>query len=91
MKLKLLLLPVLRHQKARLPGITEEFGKDNGVIYVDRPEDVLKKAIELSRTDSIKDEGRKARRFVEKHSWDNITDEFEGVLDDTVRSSTRIR
>jgi glycosyltransferase involved in cell wall biosynthesis len=64
-----------------LPGIMKEFGDGNGVIYVDKPEDGLKKAIELIENGSIEEEGRRARRFVEKLSWDNITDEFEGVLE----------
>ncbi len=65
----------------RLPGILKEFGDDNGVIYVDTPEEVLKEAIKLVRTEIINEEGRKARRFVEKYSWDSITDEFEGILE----------
>ena len=63
-----------------LPGIMKEFGNDNGVLYVDRPEDALKKALELVENGCIEEEGRKARKFVEKYSWDSITDEFEGVL-----------
>jgi glycosyltransferase involved in cell wall biosynthesis len=68
-----------------LPGIMKEFGNDNGVIYVDKPEDVLKKAIELIENETLKEQGLKARRFVEKNSWDNITDEFEGVLEEVIR------
>lgn len=73
-----------------LPGIMKEFGKDKGVIYVDRPEDALKRAVELMEDGSIKEEGRKARKFVEKYSWKNITDEFEGVLEEVVRGVDRI-
>jgi len=73
-----------------LPGIMKEFGKDNGVIYVDRPEDVLEKAVELIENGGIEKEGRKARKFVEKYGWDNITDEFEGVLEEVVRGVDRI-
>ena len=68
-----------------LPGIMKEFGKDNGVIYVDRPEDVLKKAIELIENNRIEEEGKKARKFVEKYSWDNIVDEFEKVLEKVIQ------
>ena len=68
----------------RLPGILKEFGDDNGVIYVDTPEEVLKEAIELVRNGRAKEEGIKARRFVEKYSWDSITDEFESVLEDVI-------
>ena len=62
-------------------NVMTEFGGDNGVIYVDTPEDVLNKAIVLVRTERAKVEGRNARRFVEKYSWDSITDEFEMVLE----------
>ncbi len=64
----------------KLPGVIKEFGKDNGVTYADRPEDVLKKAIEMIKTDKIKKEGRKARKFVENNDWNKIVDEFEKVL-----------
>ena len=64
-----------------LPGIMKEFGKDNGVIYVDKPEDVLKKVVELIENGSIEEGGRKARKFVERYSWDNVVDEFESVLE----------
>jgi len=69
----------------KLPGIMKEFGYDNGIIYVDKPEDVLKKAIELIENDSIEKEGKKARKFVEKYDWDKITDEFEEILKEVVR------
>ncbi|MCD6101424.1 MAG: glycosyltransferase family 4 protein [Candidatus Marinimicrobia bacterium] len=68
----------------KLPGIMKEFGNDNGVIYVDKPEDVLEKAIKLLNNKKITEEGKKARRFVEKYSWDNIVDKFERVLEELV-------
>jgi glycosyltransferase involved in cell wall biosynthesis len=60
----------------------KEFGEDQGVIYVDKPEDVLKKVVELIENGSIEDAGKKARRFVEKYNWDDIVDEFERILED---------
>jgi len=68
----------------KLPGIMKEFGEGNGVIYVDRPEDVIEKAMELIETGRIQEEGKKARKFVEKYSWDNVVDEFEGVLEEAI-------
>lgn len=65
----------------KLPGVMKEFGYNNGIIYVDRPEDVLKKAIEFSENGKARTEGLKSRRFVEKLSWDSISDEFEKVLE----------
>lgn len=68
----------------RLPGVVAEFGEGNGVVYVDRPEDVVAKAIELADGGSVKDLGIKARRFVEKNDWSTITDEFERVLEEAI-------
>jgi glycosyltransferase involved in cell wall biosynthesis len=64
----------------KLPGVMKEFGTDNGVIYVDKPKDVLKKAIELVESGSVDKAGRKARKFVEKLDWDDIANKFERVM-----------
>ena len=69
----------------KLPGVMKEFGEGHGVIYVDRPEDALRKAIELIESESAKEEGRKARKFVEKYNWDDIVDEFERVLEEVIK------
>ncbi|MBA7599972.1 D-inositol-3-phosphate glycosyltransferase [subsurface metagenome] len=66
----------------KLSGIMKEFGEDHGVVYVDKPEDVLNKAIELIKSNSIEKEGRKARKFVKKYDWDDIVDEFERLLEE---------
>ncbi len=65
----------------RLPGVIKEFGEDNGVVYVDNPEDVITKAIELLQNGSAEELGAKAQRFVAGNTWDKITDEFEGILE----------
>ena len=59
-------------------------GDCNGVIYVDRPEDALKKAIELVEKGVLGEYGSKARRFVEKYNWDDIVDDFEGILKEVI-------
>ena len=65
----------------RLPGIIREFGENNNVVYVNRPEDVLLKAIELSKsTESTKKIRLKASQYGLEHSWENITDQFETML-----------
>ena len=69
----------------KLPGVMKEFGEGNGVIYVDRPEDVLKKAIELIENGALQRQGLKARRFVEKNNWDDIVDDFERVLEEAIK------
>ena len=69
----------------RLPGVMTEFGEDNGVVYVNRPEDVIAKATELIQKGSLEELGSRARRFVERLSWDNITTEFERILEEVVK------
>ncbi|MFC1966126.1 glycosyltransferase family 4 protein [Chloroflexota bacterium] len=69
----------------RLPGVMKEFGEDNGVIYVDQPEDVITKTNELVSSGKLEQLGLKARRFVEQYSWDKITDEFETILKGVIR------
>lgn len=67
-----------------LPGVRKEFGEDNGVVYVERPEDVVPKAIELVKSGRLIELGQQARRFVEQNSWDKITDEFEALLKEAI-------
>jgi glycosyltransferase involved in cell wall biosynthesis len=64
----------------RLPGLVKEFGEDNGVLYIDKPEEVLKLAEELEEGNGVQSEGIKAREFVESSSWDTVVGEFEKEL-----------
>ena len=70
----------------RLPGVMREFGKDNGVFYVDKPEDVIQKAMDLISNGDLKKLGSKARSFAERCNWDNIADEFERILQEAINS-----
>jgi glycosyltransferase involved in cell wall biosynthesis len=70
----------------RLPGVVREFGENNGVVYVDKPEDVVKKAMELIRNGDLKKLRSKARSFAKRYSWDSITNAFEMVLKEACRS-----
>ena len=68
----------------RLPGIYKEFGDDNGIVYIDKPEDTVTKAIELAKGDIIKDLGTKARAFVQKYDWETLTDRFVKILEEAI-------
>jgi len=69
----------------KLPGIMKEFGERNGVVYVDRPSDVLEKAIELAKNREVMNEiGIKAAKYVQKYNWESITDQFETILEGLV-------
>ena len=69
----------------RLPGVVKEFGENNGMVYVDRPEDVIAKATELVQCGKVEGLGQKARKYVERNSWDKITDEFEEILEEVIK------
>ncbi|MGA8849146.1 MAG: glycosyltransferase family 4 protein [Dehalococcoidia bacterium] len=68
----------------KLPGIMREFGENNGVAYVDKPEEAVTKAMELIQSGTIEELGQKARSFVEGYSWQSITDEFEKILKEAI-------
>ncbi|MBM4451910.1 MAG: glycosyltransferase family 4 protein [Chloroflexi bacterium] len=71
----------------RLPGIMQEFGEDNGVVYINEPEDTIVKAKSLAESDKMGEFGIKARKFVEKYSWNKLTAEFEEILREATGSS----
>ena len=70
--------PVISTQ---LSGMMKEFGEGNGVIFVEKPNDVLDKAVDLIENKLIKDEGRKAKAFVQRFHWDDLVVEFEDNID----------
>jgi glycosyltransferase involved in cell wall biosynthesis len=68
----------------RITEVIREFGEDHGVIYVDRPKDALKTAIELIENGRVKEHGLTAREFVEKYSWEDILADFERILEELI-------
>jgi glycosyltransferase involved in cell wall biosynthesis len=72
---------------SKLPGVMKEFGTSNGLVYIDRPEDAVKKALELIERGGIEELGRKARNFAERYSWVNIADEFDQILRETINQN----
>jgi len=64
----------------RLPGIMQEFGFDNGIIYVDSAEDVVTKARELTESGVAREEGVRGSAFVKDSDWNTIADAFEEKL-----------
>jgi glycosyltransferase involved in cell wall biosynthesis len=65
----------------KLSGIIKEFGFNNGVMYVNKPEETLMAADELVKTDVLREMGMKARICVEPKDWIKITDCFEKYLE----------
>jgi glycosyltransferase involved in cell wall biosynthesis len=68
----------------KLSGVMREFGEGNGVVYVNEPADVINKAKSLVKDGKIGKVGDRARKFVQKYSWDSITDEFEKILEGVI-------
>ena len=71
----------------RLPGIMKEFGSDNGVLWIERPEDALGKALEIINAGTIEAQGELAREFVRDIDWSTVVDQSEEVLLDCVNTS----
>lgn len=63
-----------------LPGVMKEFGRENGVIYVENAGEVVQKAIEISHDGGLEHLGRVARHHVSRNDWTRITDEFEHMM-----------
>jgi len=63
-----------------LPGVMKEFGRENGVIYVENAGEVVQKAIEISHDGGLEHLGRVARHHVSRNDWTRITDEFEHMI-----------
>ncbi len=70
-----------------LQGVMKEFGDNNGILYADKPEYILKTAIKLIKNNKAEIEGNKARKLVENYSWDCIAGEFEEVLNEVQQKS----
>lgn len=71
-----------------LSGLLKEFGTDNGVVYVDSPEEAVPVAIELANNGHRERCGRQSRQFVEPNDWQSITDDFEESLESLIHANT---
>ena len=71
----------------RLPGLVREFGEGHGVVYVDGPEQVVPRALELARNGLLPGLGAQARAFVSGNDWQTIADTFENYLKELVERS----
>ena len=73
----------------KLSGVMREFGEGNGLVYVDQPADVIGKAKSLVKNGKIGKLGAKAREFVQKYSWNSITDKFERILEGVIKEKRK--
>jgi glycosyltransferase involved in cell wall biosynthesis len=62
----------------RLPGVMEEFGHGNGIVYVDKAEHVLKMAKDIKL--DYHELGCQSLDYVKNCDWDILADKFEKLL-----------
>lgn len=70
-----------------LHGVITEFGYENGIHYIDSPEEVIPLATTLIDGSSIESEGQLAQQFVAENDWNVVTTNFEYSLNELVRSN----
>jgi glycosyltransferase involved in cell wall biosynthesis len=73
----------------KLHGMISEFGINNGIVYVDQPEDIIAKAVELANSMILGELGLKARRYVESKNWNIITNKYEKILYNSAKKLIR--
>lgn len=70
----------------RLPGIIKEFGFDNGITYIDKPEDTLKTAEVLAKSINFHEHCVKSHNFIRSKDWIVISNEFEKYLETVIHA-----
>jgi len=69
----------------RLPGLVAEFGENNGLIYIDRPEEVLDVVQDkFSNKKEIERISLAGYNFVKDNDWRELTIKFERILENLV-------
>lgn len=69
----------------RLPGLVAEFGENHGLIYIDKPEEVIDVIkTKLNSKQNISKVGWAGYNFVKENDWRKLTITFERVLEDLV-------
>jgi glycosyltransferase involved in cell wall biosynthesis len=68
----------------RLSGIIREFGKGNGILYAESPDQVVNMALSLARDRAeMRRLGARAFNYVKEYNWENTVVRFEKVLEET--------
>jgi len=68
----------------KLSGIIKEFGTSNGVIYIDSPEETLKKTNDLVNSNNLYKYSMNACNYIKQKNWTIITENFEQSLEDVI-------
>jgi glycosyltransferase involved in cell wall biosynthesis len=81
----------------RLPGLETEFGRLPGILYIDRPEEVLDRVEELLRDsrggrETARQLGASCLEFASsRDDWDDVTDRFRAILQGPFESAALTR
>jgi glycosyltransferase involved in cell wall biosynthesis len=70
-----------------LPGVEEEFSHYNGIDYVDKPEDILQKSIDIKL--NYIEMGLQSKEYVSKCDWNMLTGKMESLLEEAICSMMR--
>jgi len=62
-----------------LNGVMREFGTDNGLLFVDKPEAVVPLVTTLGAS-QLQQESENAKRFIQRYDWELIIADFEALL-----------
>jgi glycosyltransferase involved in cell wall biosynthesis len=65
-----------------LPGIQKEFGLDNGINYIGKPNQALEKSVFLYEKNMIKSQGKKASSYLQDKDWNQVTQKFVDLLNE---------
>ncbi len=69
----------------KLPGLVAEFGENNGIVYINKPEEVLDVVTSTFKNKrDIINIGSQGYNFVKNNDWKSLTLKFEGILEDLV-------
>lgn len=69
----------------RLPGLSAEFGENNGLIYIDRPEEVLDVVQEKFKNKrDVEAIGLAGYNFVKDNDWSELAIKFESILENLI-------
>ena len=72
----------------KLPGVIKEFGENNGVIYIDKPEDVVETVINIDN-ETLEETKLRAKNYIKDYNWDSIVSDFEKILMDMITQYTK--
>jgi glycosyltransferase involved in cell wall biosynthesis len=69
----------------KLPGVMKEFGENNGVIFVDKPEDIVEAVINIDQ-EVLEETKLNAKNYIKDYDWQHIITDFERTLQELIDS-----